>query len=142
MDSVFLSKKKSKKQKNKQIGISKKYGCFQQLLSKKEIECYVYLLKIINKILSKHKINWIPVSGSLLALYRHNNLMIPWDDDYDITIENKNISKALVALKNESHKYNCDFVFANSFSGGKNYKFFISAIFNILNFAYKNTCVT
>ena len=125
MDKYFLSIKKSKKLKNKKMKVSKKYTCFKQQLSQKEIECYLYLLKIINKKLSKHKINWIPVAGSLLALYRHNDVMIPWDDDYDITIEKKNISKALAALKNECHKYNCDFVFANSWEGGKNYKFFM-----------------
>lgn len=112
------------------------YNCFQKMLTKKELECFIDLLKIIEKIFDKHKIDWIPVSGSLLSLYRHQDLMIPWDDDCDITVSKDKKDLAIKLLIEEAPKYNCKLVFANNYSKGKNYKFFFNK--NKYNKKYNN----
>ena len=75
--------------------------CFTNRLTLIEKECYIDLLKNIDKILTKNNIIWMPSGGNLLALYRHDNLFIPWDDDIDIVIEEGKTRLAINKLKEE-----------------------------------------
>jgi hypothetical protein len=133
--SIYNKKTKKKIYLNKNFKLNN-YNCFQKMLTKKELECFIDLLKIIEKIFDKHKIDWIPVSGSLLSLYRHQDLMIPWDDDCDITVSKDKKDLAIKLLTEEAPKYNCKLVFANNYSKGKDYKFFFNK--NKYNKKYNN----
>ena len=72
--------------------------CFAQNLNKREHALLARLVKTTGFILDAHDIPWIPVAGNLLAVYRHNRMIIPWDDDYDMTIRNEDAPRALKAL--------------------------------------------
>lgn len=64
------------------------------------------MMKNIDTLLNKHKINYWTSSGTLLGQIRHGGL-IPWDDDLDLAIlySKENIKK-LKNLENDLHKYN------------------------------------
>ena len=122
-------KKKNKNTKkiylNKNFKIKNQYNCFKKALNNNEIECFIDTLKIIEKILSKHKIDWIPCSGSLLSLYRHKDIMIPWDDDCDITVEKDKQKLAIKVLMEEAPLYNCKCIlYYDKYNSGQLYKFF------------------
>ena len=65
----------------------------------------IELVKVVHSILKKHKIHWIPIGGNLLAIYRHEKLLIPWDDDYDIVVEDSKVQQALQILQQELPNY-------------------------------------
>jgi hypothetical protein len=100
--------------------------CFDPKISSKEKEIFIELIKIVSNILKKNNIKWIPIGGNLLALYRHNNLLIPWDDDYDIVIEEDKVNLALNILKKELPKYNANIIEFRKWGkkNGKLYKVF------------------
>lgn len=75
--------------------------CFAQNLNENERSLLVELVKTTGGILDGHGIPWIPVGGNLLAVYRHNKFIIPWDDDYDITIRDEDAPRALAALSKQ-----------------------------------------
>lgn len=75
--------------------------CFAQNLNENERTLLVELVKTTGGILDGHDIPWIPVAGSLLAVYRHDKFIIPWDDDYDITIREEDAPRALAALSKQ-----------------------------------------
>lgn len=50
------------------------------------------ILKIINNVLEENKIDYMMCGGTLLGAIRHKNI-IPWDDDADINIFDKDIDK-------------------------------------------------
>jgi hypothetical protein len=102
---------------------NKQHKCFDTRLTNVEKSSYIQLIKTMNNILIKHNIDWIPVGGSLLAIYRHKNIFIPWDDDYDIVINNKQIDKALHILKLELPKHHIQLNYHRKWNqGGDLYK--------------------
>ena len=58
------------------------------------------LLKGIVNILNKNKIQYFIASGLLLGLFRHKNSFIPWDDDVDIYIFDKDENKLKTLFDN------------------------------------------
>jgi len=72
--------------------------CFGQNLSVCERDLLLELIRGTAGILDAVNVPWIPVAGNLLAVYRHGKIIIPWDDDFDITIRNEDASLALEAL--------------------------------------------
>ena len=75
--------------------------CFAQNLTDTERALYMKLVGFTGKLLDANEIPWIPVGGSLLAVYRHNQFMIPWDDDFDMTIRDEDGPRALELLRKE-----------------------------------------
>ena len=73
--------------------------CFAQNLSPVEHELLMTLLTATAAILDEQGIQWIPVAGNLLAVYRHNTCVIPWDDDYDIAVRGADGPRAVAALR-------------------------------------------
>lgn len=61
------------------------------------------MLKVLDRVLTKHKIHYWIDGGLLLGAVRHRGL-IPWDDDGDIEILEKDWHKVL-ALDSEFQKY-------------------------------------
>ena len=96
--------------------------CFSRKMSQNEVERYRELLKITFNILNKHNIDWIPISGNLLSIYRHKTLFIKWDDDYDIVINNKQVNKELEILKYELPKYGVSLSYHRKYKDGQLYK--------------------
>ena len=87
---------------NKHITLSrKKLRCFHPKMNNYEIKLYYELIKLVTDTLENNNIKWIPVSGNLLSIYRYNKLFNPWDDDFDIVIENKYANKVMKILKKE-----------------------------------------
>jgi phosphorylcholine metabolism protein LicD len=72
-------------------------------------------LKYLVKILNDNKIDYIITCGTLLGYYRHNNGFIPWDDDIDICIVEKDLDK-LKQIMNEVVK-STNYLFDNSLYG-------------------------
>ena len=110
-------------------------NCFTPKMTQSEQKCLYTLVKLIYNIFKKNNIHWIPTGGSLLAIHRHNKLTIPWDDDYDITIRNKDKDKAIKLLKTELPKYNANITFRKIWKGGDLYKIYWTFNNNI----FKNT---
>ena len=63
------------------------------------------LLKEIDGICQKNKIQYFADSGTLLGAVRHNGF-IPWDDDIDLSVKRENLEKLIAVLRNDlSKKY-------------------------------------
>jgi len=75
--------------------------CFAQNMTPQETDCLVELVRIVGEILDAEHVAWSPVAGSLLAVYRHDSLVIPWDDDYDIAVLRSDEERALQALRRQ-----------------------------------------
>ena len=96
--------------------------CFSSKMSTEEKNRYKELLKITFTILDKNNIDWIPVSGNLLSVFRNNSLFIKWDDDYDIVIRDIQVKNALQILESELPKYGAHLLFFRNYENGKLYK--------------------
>jgi hypothetical protein len=120
------------------LNTAKNRICFSHKINNNELKCYTDLIIIVNKILTIHNIDWIPIGGSLLAIYRHNNLFIPWDDDYDIVFDETKIEYALQILKKELPKYGANLVY---FRKWKQKGDILKIFFNSNHINYKNTIV-
>lgn len=81
--------------------LNKRRKCFSIKMTNEEKKCYIELIKNVSNILEKHNIKWIPVAGNLLALYRHDNIFIPWDDDFDFVVDDRNKKNIINILKKE-----------------------------------------
>lgn len=119
---------------------SKKRECFDPKITSKEKKILYKLIDIISKILKKHDIKWIPIGGNLLAIYRHNSLLIPWNNDYNIVVEEKKVKTALDILEKELPKYEAKIVYFRrwDYPKGKLYKIF----FKPNHSKYKNSIVS
>ena len=84
--------------------------CFTPKITNNERQSYIKLISITNYILKKYNIDWIPIGGNLLSVYRYKTLILPWDDDFDFVINKNHISKALTILKKELPKYKCKII--------------------------------
>ena len=73
--------------------------CFTQNMQPAELECLTELVGTVGSILDASSVRWSPVAGSLLAVYRHDSLVIPWDDDYDIAVHGSDEERALELLR-------------------------------------------
>jgi phosphorylcholine metabolism protein LicD len=84
------------------IPFSKHYNMFQ-------------LLKVLTKILDDNNIDYSLSCGTLLGYYRHNNGFIPWDDDIDILIIEKDLNKLKKVMNefilNSETKYYFDLMY-------------------------------
>ena len=70
---------------------SNRYGTLQR-----QKELFV-MMKEIDAFCQKHSISYSLAGGSLLGAIRHNGF-IPWDDDIDLMVDRKNLSKFLDAF--------------------------------------------
>lgn len=61
-------------------------------LTKKEIETFYDGMEKVDSILKEHDIPYFVIAGSLLGVARHGDI-IPWDDDIDIAILDKDIDR-------------------------------------------------
>jgi len=102
--SYFVEKKK----KMENFNLIQQRNCFSQRLNKSEFDCFIQLIKIVDNILKRNNIKWIPVGGNLLSLYRQNQIIMKWDDDFDIVTDKP--MKAVNVLSNELSKYNCKII--------------------------------
>ena len=70
-----------------------------------EKKLYYKLIKLVSKVLENNNIKWIPTSGNLLSIYRYNKLFMPWDDDFDMVVEDKYSDIVINILKKNLPKY-------------------------------------
>lgn len=116
------------------IYYNKTYDYFDNsiLTDEKSLNKIREMLKYLDKLFEKHKITYWMDGGTLLGAIRHKNV-IPWDDDADLCIFEKDEEK-LLNLRNELQKSNYDIV---SFWGG--YKIFPldGKIINEFEYDYK-----
>lgn len=96
--------------------------CFSAKLTVCEKKCYVFLIKTVAHILEKHNIKWIPVAGNLLGVYRHGELFIPWDDDFDIVVEDRRKHDVLQILEKELPNHNMRIIYHKQWGSGLLYK--------------------
>jgi hypothetical protein len=61
------------------------------------------LLKELIKILDDNNIQYYICGGLLLGLFRHNNSFIPWDDDIDICVFEKDKTKIIDLISNTKY---------------------------------------
>lgn len=71
------------------------------------------LIKIICEILEKNNIEYSIYGGTLLGAIRHNGV-IPWDDDGDIIVFEKDLNNFLL-LESEFSQFNINLIRKNSF---------------------------
>ena len=96
-------------------------------MTKDEYNLYIELIEIVSTILEKHNIDWIPTGGNLLAIYRHNSIFIPWDDDYDMAVKKEDKDKALKVLEEELPTHNAIIHYIKPWHlGGKLYKIYFN----------------
>jgi len=57
------------------------------------------LFKTLTKILNENNIDYIISCGTLLGYCRHNNSFIPWDDDIDLFLVEKDLNKLKQVIK-------------------------------------------
>ena len=67
----------------------------------------IHIIKTFHNLASKHKLEYWIDGGTILGAIRHNGF-IPWDDDIDLSILNKN-SHLLKKIFNELKKYNLSY---------------------------------
>ncbi|MES1918111.1 hypothetical protein MHBO_000129 [Bonamia ostreae] len=82
------------------------FRTFNRKVTPKENALAVELLHVLDKILTKNKIKWCLMYGSLAGqLYFHG--LIPWDDDWDIMVFalEKKIVKLLTQFTAENKKF-------------------------------------
>lgn len=103
-------------------------GCFEPKMTKDEYNLYIELIKIVSTILEKHNIDWIPVSGNLLAIYRHNSIFIPWDDDFDMVVKKEDVDRTIKVLEEElpNSNYNANMWNNSWYLGGMLYKIYFN----------------
>ena len=63
----------------------------------------ILLFRETVQLLKKHQIAYVMSSGTLLGMQRHKNGLVPWDDDMDIAVQNKDIARVHQALKQSSN---------------------------------------
>lgn len=62
------------------------------------------ILKFVDSLCHKHKINYSIFYGTLIGAIRHEGY-IPWDDDIDIVLLRDDYNRLLEAFNNEHHQY-------------------------------------
>ena len=62
------------------------------------------MLKYIDEVCRKNKINYSLMYGSLIGAIRHNGI-IPWDDDIDIGLVSEEYDKLMDALEKDNDSY-------------------------------------
>ena len=82
------------------------YDNISEYTDKKVIDELYKLMRMFIKVCNKHNIKYYIDSGTLLGAVRHKGI-IPWDDDIDICIHEKDRNKIL-ALKHEFNKLGYD----------------------------------
>lgn len=70
---------------------------------KKGYDDAILILKYFNNFCNKYGIKFSLIFGTLLGYVRHNGF-IPWDDDMDVTVENKKFNKYYLLLNNDQFK--------------------------------------
>ena len=112
---------------SKKINFHKR-KCFTNKITEEEKTLYKELIKITADILNNNNIDWIPIGGNLIAIYRENKLFLKWDDDFDMVINKNQVDDALNILQDELPKHNIDII--NNRKWGENegilYKIFFS----------------
>lgn len=74
---------------------------FETKTNANERTCLRELVRTVGDIFKKRNITWMPCCGNLLAIYRHKNWLIPWDDDFDLVVHHKQHEDALRALEED-----------------------------------------
>jgi len=72
------------------------------------------LTKIITTILDDNNIDYFLIGGSLIGYHRHNKSFIPWDDDIDIGVFEKDknrLTALLTAYCDENKDYTINIIF-------------------------------
>lgn len=77
----------------------------------------LYILREIDRICTKYKINYTLDAGTLLGAIRHGGF-IPWDDDADIAMTRANFEAFKKIAKREISE-KLEFLMPNDFQGGK-----------------------
>jgi hypothetical protein len=98
--------------------------CFSDKMTEPERQTLHDLLIIVDGILKKNDIDWIPTGGSLLSIYRNKKLFLKWDDDYDMTVNKP--SEALSVLQDSLKDHNCTISFYNKWINGDLYKIYFN----------------
>ena len=96
----------------------------------------LFILREIDRICTKYKINYTLDSGTLLGAIRHGGF-IPWDDDADIAMTRGNFEAFKKIVKRElSDKL--EFIMPNEFKNGSVFYDFTPRIIYKASSRYKN----
>ena len=84
---IVLNKSENLKQDKEDINL-----CFANVMSEEEEDILDQLINVWSEVSEQLDIKWSVCAGSYVGLKR-NGGRIPWDDDFDITIMKKDLSK-------------------------------------------------
>ena len=76
----------------------------KKMTNKELKKCMLDILEYIDGVCRKHKIKYSLYYGSLIGAIRHKGI-IPWDDDIDLIMLNKEYEKLVKVLKKEKGRY-------------------------------------
>jgi hypothetical protein len=82
----------------------------QSKLSKEQSEELYYITTTLIAHLENNNVLYFPVFGSLLASYRNNIAILPWDDDLDFVVDNRGgdvLDKITSGLREFTDKSQC-----------------------------------
>jgi phosphorylcholine metabolism protein LicD len=98
-------------------------GCRVSIGAGKTAHILRELMRFVDELFTSHDIPYCIYSGTLLGCMRHGDI-IPWDEDIDIMILNRDVEK-IASLENEINS--SGFVYAEHKRYGRNYKMYVKA---------------
>jgi len=105
-----------------------KYKAFDRRITDREFNLFMDLFEVFISTCEANNITYLLLGGTLLGSYRHMG-MIPWDDDFDVLVNNRHKTKvkhtfeSLEGITLNLHTYNMWKIYSEQGSNDKHWPF-------------------